>query len=82
MGVAAVTGAAGSIGDFAAWGLGWWYVGPRDGHISIFSRKSLIAAWRRFGFTLGSFNDNFHVAFRKLPNFAKHLSWGDLAILV
>jgi len=59
--------------DFAAQGLNWWYVGPRNGHISIFSRKSLTAAWRSFGFTVGSFNDNFHVAFRRVPDFAKHL---------
>jgi SAM-dependent methyltransferase len=59
--------------DFNSQGLNWWYVGPRNGHISIFSRKSLSAAWNRFGFTLGSFNDNFHVAFRKAPDFAKHL---------
>ena len=60
-------------GDFAAQRLGWWYVGPRNGHISIFSRRSLTVAWKRAGFTFGSFNDNFHVAFRGIPAFAKHL---------
>jgi SAM-dependent methyltransferase len=59
--------------DFATQGLAWWYVGPRNGHISIFSRKSLAAAWRSVGFTLGSFNDNAHVAFREIPDFARHL---------
>jgi hypothetical protein len=59
--------------DFMIQGLNWWYVGPRNGHISIFSRKSLTMAWQRFGFRIGSVNDNFHVAFRQVPTFAKHL---------
>jgi SAM-dependent methyltransferase len=60
-------------GDFTTQGLDWWYVGPRNGHISIFSRKSLTAAWKHAGFAFGSFNDNVHVAFREIPAFAKHL---------
>jgi hypothetical protein len=63
--------------DFEQRGLFWWYVGPRNGHVSIFSRHSLQAAWGRFGFTVGSFNDGCHVAFRQLPDFAKHLLRSD-----
>lgn len=59
--------------DFDERGLWWWYVGPRNGHISIFSRRALHAAWGKFGFAVGSFNDGFHVAFRQVPEFAKHL---------
>jgi SAM-dependent methyltransferase len=59
--------------DFDQRGLWWWYVAPRNGHISIFSRRALHAAWGKFGFTVGSFNDGFHVAFRQLPDFARHL---------
>ena len=59
--------------DFAAKGLDWWYVGPRNGHISIFTRQALALLWERHGYTFGSFNDDMHVAFRTLPSFAAHL---------
>jgi SAM-dependent methyltransferase len=59
--------------DFDKAGLGWWYIGPRNGHISIFSRSALTLAWGRFGFRIGSFNNNFHLAFRQIPDFAAHL---------
>ncbi|MGE0153287.1 MAG: class I SAM-dependent methyltransferase [Reyranellaceae bacterium] len=53
--------------------LRWWYAAPRNGHISLFSRPALTLAWRSVGMTLGSFNDNLHVAFRQVPAFAAHL---------
>jgi len=59
--------------DFNKLGLNWWYVGPRNGHISIFSRKALELAWRRHSCKLASFNECLHVAFRALPSFAAHL---------
>ena len=54
-------------------GMNWWYVGPRNGHISMFSRDALNKAWRFHGCQTGWFNDNLHVAFRTMPEFAKHL---------
>jgi tetratricopeptide (TPR) repeat protein len=62
--------------DFENFGLNWWYVGPRNGHVSIFSRNALILAWRRHGYYTASFNENLHIAFRTLPAFAKHLLKG------
>jgi 2-polyprenyl-6-hydroxyphenyl methylase/3-demethylubiquinone-9 3-methyltransferase len=59
--------------DFDSLGLNWWYVGPRNGHISLFSRDALVKAWGQHGCQTGSFNSNLHVAFRTLPKFAKHL---------
>jgi len=59
--------------DFDKQRLNWWYVGPRNGHISLFTRRALELAWQRHGFALASFNDNYHVAFRQLPDFARHL---------
>lgn len=29
--------------------MGWWYVGPRNGHITIFTRRSLEILWGRLG---------------------------------
>lgn len=53
--------------------LRWWYAAPRNGHISLFSRKSLALAWQAVGLSLGSFSENLHVAFRQPPAFAAHL---------
>ena len=59
--------------DFNQQGLNWWYVGPRNGHISIFSRQALAAAWNRHGYKVASFADNLHFAFRTLPSLLAHL---------
>jgi 2-polyprenyl-6-hydroxyphenyl methylase/3-demethylubiquinone-9 3-methyltransferase len=57
--------------DFDKLGLTWWYVGPRNGHVSMFSRQALALAWGRTGFQTASLTDNLHIAFRTLPKFAK-----------
>ena len=36
--------------DFDRQGMSWWYVGPRNGHISIFSKQALAMAWGRHGY--------------------------------
>jgi SAM-dependent methyltransferase len=59
--------------DFDKQRLNWWYIGPRNGHISIFSKQALTAAWQRYGYKVASFNDNNHFAFRTLPPFLAHL---------
>ncbi|EJN14178.1 hypothetical protein PMI42_02261 [Bradyrhizobium sp. YR681] len=59
--------------DFEMLGVNWWYVGPRNGHVSIFSRAALVRAWRSHGYQTASFDDNLHMAFRSLPEFARHL---------
>jgi 2-polyprenyl-6-hydroxyphenyl methylase/3-demethylubiquinone-9 3-methyltransferase len=56
--------------DFDTRGLNWWYVAPRNGHVSIFSKQALTAAWGMHGYKLVSLSDNAHVAFRTLPAFA------------
>jgi 2-polyprenyl-6-hydroxyphenyl methylase/3-demethylubiquinone-9 3-methyltransferase len=62
--------------DFGREGMGWWYIAPRNGHVSLFSRPALEMAWQRHGYMLGSFDDNMHVAFRTIPGFASHLANG------
>ncbi len=57
--------------DFDRLGLKWWYVGPRNGHVSMFSRQALALAWRRHGFNLASLTANLHIAFKNMPAFAK-----------
>jgi SAM-dependent methyltransferase len=59
--------------DFDQQRLNWWYVGPRNGHVSIFSQPALVAAWDRHGYKLLSLGENTHFAFRTLPQFLAHL---------
>lgn len=59
--------------DFEKLGVNWWYVGPRNGHISMFSGSALAKAWGQHGCKVLSFNDVLHVAFRTLPEFARRL---------
>lgn len=53
--------------------LAWWYAGPRNGHISLFSAKSLHLCMHSSGFQVASFSPNLHIAFRQLPTWACHL---------
>jgi 2-polyprenyl-6-hydroxyphenyl methylase/3-demethylubiquinone-9 3-methyltransferase len=54
--------------DFDRHGLSWWYVGPRNGHISIFTKQALAAVWARHGYKTASVSDGLHLAFRTLPS--------------
>jgi SAM-dependent methyltransferase len=58
--------------DIDQQGLNWWYAGPRNGHVSLYSRASLAKVVRRFGLKLGSFSESMHVLYREIPDFASH----------
>ncbi|HEY1544331.1 MAG TPA: class I SAM-dependent methyltransferase [Xanthobacteraceae bacterium] len=51
--------------DLDKLGMTWDYIGPRNGHISIQSNKSLALLWERHGFMLSSITDNVHMASRR-----------------
>jgi SAM-dependent methyltransferase len=53
--------------------ISWWYASPRNGHISLFSRKSLGILARDSGFNFGSFSEGLHVFFTKEPSWADHI---------
>jgi SAM-dependent methyltransferase len=53
--------------------ISWWYASPRNGHISLFSRKSLAILGAKEGFHLGSFSSGFHAYWRNVPPWAKHI---------
>jgi 2-polyprenyl-6-hydroxyphenyl methylase/3-demethylubiquinone-9 3-methyltransferase len=53
--------------DFERLGMGWWYIGPRNGHVTLYSRPALAALWARVGLRVASFNDNLHMVFRQAP---------------
>ena len=50
-------------------GMGWWYVGPRNGHISLFSSDALQRLGKAAGLTVISATNSVHVAYRKPPSF-------------
>jgi SAM-dependent methyltransferase len=56
--------------------LNWWYASPRNGHISLFSKQSLVILSTKFGFKFGSFSRNTHFFFTTVPPWAQHLIRG------
>lgn len=47
--------------------LTWWYASPRNGHISLFSKKSLILLGNRYGLHYASSSNNLHCFFEQPP---------------
>ena len=54
-------------------GLGWWYAAPRNGHISLYSTAALALLFKPLGMRVASFNAALHIAYRQVPEFARHL---------
>lgn len=50
--------------------LAWWYVLPRNGHVSLFARASLEKIASSLRFRLASFNEDLHLFFRTMPRWA------------
>lgn len=60
--------------DIEAQRMQWWYIGPRNGHITLFSRAALRALWAQFGLRVGATPAaNLHLVYREVPGFARHL---------
>ena len=59
--------------EFETIGLNWWYAGPRNGHVSLYSRLALDHLFRPYGMTVSSFSDGVHIAYKEIPSFASHL---------
>jgi SAM-dependent methyltransferase len=57
--------------DIDRQGLSWWYAGPRNGHVSLFSRASLEAIARHHQFKFSSLNDKVHAFYRHVPDYAR-----------
>jgi SAM-dependent methyltransferase len=51
-------------------GLNWWYAGPRNAHVSLYSSASLEKVVQPFGFKVVSLDQSYHVLYRELPDFA------------
>ncbi|MDA8375703.1 MAG: class I SAM-dependent methyltransferase [Planctomycetia bacterium] len=48
--------------------LSWWYAAPRNGHISLFSEKSLSILAKRFSLVCHSFSQSIHIFTRNLSD--------------
>ena len=59
--------------DFDQVKLNWWYAGPRNGHISLYSATSLGLLCESCNLKVVSFGGLVHFAYRKPPEFAAHL---------
>jgi hypothetical protein len=59
--------------DIATLGVAWWYLAPRNGHVSLHTRRSLEILTRRHGLTMGSMDEAFHLAWRGTPAFAARI---------
>lgn len=53
--------------------LTWWYASPRNGHISLFTKKSLHIITSKYGLNFGSFSDGYHCFFNEAPHWSRHL---------
>jgi SAM-dependent methyltransferase len=63
-----------SDGDLHEGGrLTWWHAAPGNGHISIFTRRSLELLGRQFGFRLLSLSKGLHAYFKVFPDWAADL---------
>ncbi|NTU58116.1 MAG: class I SAM-dependent methyltransferase [Chlorobiaceae bacterium] len=51
--------------------LTWWYASPRNGHISLYTTKSLRMLGACYGFEFHSFSQGMHAFFRELPDWAR-----------
>ena len=53
--------------DIEQIGVEWWYIGPRNGHVTLHTRASLKAMWARQKLQFVSYTDNLHFAGREPP---------------
>ncbi len=53
--------------------LDWWYAAPRNGHISLFSKKSMGIMAKKNEFNFASFNNGLHILFKNMPLYAKDI---------
>jgi SAM-dependent methyltransferase len=63
--------------EFPQIGLNWWYAGPRNGHVSLYSSQSLARLFQPHEMKVASFSDNLHLAYAQKPPFAAHLKIPD-----
>ncbi|HEY4354033.1 MAG TPA: class I SAM-dependent methyltransferase, partial [Paraburkholderia sp.] len=53
--------------------MDFWYIAPRNGHITIYTQQSLQSLFARFGYRVLHFNPNFHLALKEAPDWLPRL---------
>lgn len=53
--------------------IDWWYIAPRNGHISIYSQESLRRLAERFGYRCYTILDSLHLFWKQPPAWARHI---------
>lgn len=53
--------------------LDWWYLAPRNGHVSLFSSNSLRMLFGIYDFKLLNVSQGVHIAYRRLPQWCQRL---------
>jgi len=60
--------------DFARDRMHWWYIGPRNGHITLFTYKAMARLFGEFGLKVfATSNPVTHLICREVPSFARHV---------
>lgn len=49
--------------------IGFWYIAPRNGHITIHTRRSLQLLFGQLGWRVHHFSDGLHLAYKRKPDF-------------
>ncbi|MBT3766938.1 MAG: class I SAM-dependent methyltransferase [Rhodospirillaceae bacterium] len=49
--------------------LNWWYVRPRNGHVSIYTKKALSELWKDYGFQMIHRSSGTHIAYKGNPKY-------------
>jgi 2-polyprenyl-6-hydroxyphenyl methylase/3-demethylubiquinone-9 3-methyltransferase len=62
--------------DIDTVGIGWWYLAPRNGHVTFYNGPVLQTLLSEKGMQFGSLDVSLHAAWRKVPDFAKHMFGG------
>jgi hypothetical protein len=59
--------------DIMKQSVGWWYISPRNGHLSVYTPAAIQNLVGPMGLNLASFNTGLHMLHRQPPHFARHL---------
>jgi predicted TPR repeat methyltransferase len=64
-----------SDGNLKSWERpDWWYASPRNGHISLHSRKSLETLLKSHDLTFVNLYDDVHIAYKNMPSWLPGLN--------
>jgi len=60
--------------DIQSVGTDWWYLAPRNGHVSLHTQKSLQAAAAQIGFNYAKLDESTHYLTKTCPDWARNLA--------